>query len=152
MPRSKDRPLRPNERAALELGLVRHWESGDTAATMAAKFDTSKRRVVEALEVPFAQVRALERKGAGADVIAQEMSLPPGFVAYVLRSIQARATKMREQHQPPSSYDVGHSHVEAVRPPSPRGGPRPRRKSRPRQATSTAPKNDHDLDDWLKLE
>ncbi len=149
MPRAKNRPMRATERAALAAGLLRRWGPHDTAGTMADRFDTSKRRVVEALEEPFDQVRALVRNGATPGVIADETGFPHEFVAYAVRVIRGRGAQARRM-KTPTSYEIaadGGSRSKSTT--GARGGPRPKRAPRP---NTKPPPSGIELADWVEGE
>ena len=84
MPRSKKRRMRRNERLGMVGGLVHRWGPNDTKSTMAERFDTTERRILEALREPFGQIRPLVRDRATIKSIVDRTGMPHDFVAYAV--------------------------------------------------------------------
>jgi hypothetical protein len=95
MPRPSKRKLCRGQRERLALGVLRAWRPDDTVATVAARFNMPKHRIVEALSGAFAAVRS--RKGMTADDIAAETGLPRAFVGHAMRAAYGMRDAKREQ-------------------------------------------------------
>lgn len=145
MPRAKTRRrMRPNEREALAAGLTGRWSEGDTAESMAIHLGTSKRRVVEALQIPFGEIRPLVRNRATERAILDATGYSQTFVAYAMRTFKALEQDQLTQRirNRPIPYE------EATRGPS---GPRVRlRSGGPKRKRPPQPKRQHDVSDAEK--
>lgn len=79
----------------IRLAALRRWAPQDNLERAAARIGIPAYQVAEALRGPIEDACGRFEKGATVDAVAEELSLPHGFVAYCFRWAAATAAGVR---------------------------------------------------------
>lgn len=99
MPRAKRRPLPSYARDDLARGLMRRWQGGDTASSLAERLTLPEHRIQQAIAAPLGRVAHEYRAGVTADDIADALALPRAFVVYAIKRITAQRVSNARRHR-----------------------------------------------------